>query len=97
MLAFSLTRNWGAQKLRRLAELERHVVVVQVLSTCRVQVAAASPASIGLRIELHVRRSERRDPPFKALQDSSLRIIPVRMVVIHVRTTNGSLALARTG
>jgi predicted nucleic acid-binding protein len=28
MLAFSLSRNWGAQKLRRLADLERHVVVV---------------------------------------------------------------------
>jgi predicted nucleic acid-binding protein len=30
MLAFSLGRNWGAQKLRRLAELERHVVVVHI-------------------------------------------------------------------
>ena len=28
MLAFSLSRSWGTQKLRRLAELERHVVVV---------------------------------------------------------------------
>jgi hypothetical protein len=28
MLTFSLSRNWGAQKLRRLAEIERHVVVV---------------------------------------------------------------------
>ena len=26
MLAFSLSRNWGAQKVRRLAELERHVL-----------------------------------------------------------------------
>ena len=30
MLAFSLGRNWGAQKLRRLAELERHVVIVHI-------------------------------------------------------------------
>jgi predicted nucleic acid-binding protein len=30
MLAFSLNRNWGAQKLRRLSELERHVVVVHI-------------------------------------------------------------------
>lgn len=30
MLAFSIGRNWGAQKLRRLAELERHVVVVHI-------------------------------------------------------------------
>jgi hypothetical protein len=30
MLAFSLSRNWGAQKLRRLAELERHGVVVHI-------------------------------------------------------------------
>ena len=31
MLAFSLSRSWGTQKLRRLAELERHVVVVHIL------------------------------------------------------------------
>jgi predicted nucleic acid-binding protein len=31
MLAFSLSRNWGAQKLRRLAEIERHVVVVSII------------------------------------------------------------------
>lgn len=30
MLAFSLSRSWGTQKLRRLAELERHVVVVHI-------------------------------------------------------------------
>jgi len=30
MLAFSLSRKWGTQKLRRLAELERHVVVVHI-------------------------------------------------------------------
>ncbi len=30
MLAFSLSRTWGAQKLRRLSELERHVVVVHI-------------------------------------------------------------------
>jgi hypothetical protein len=30
MLASSLSRSWGTQKLRRLAELERHVVVVQI-------------------------------------------------------------------
>jgi predicted nucleic acid-binding protein len=30
MMAFSLSRNWGSQKLRRLAELERHVVVVHI-------------------------------------------------------------------
>src|SRR3954470_20125363 len=30
MLAFSLSRNWGAQKLRRLGELDRHVVVVHI-------------------------------------------------------------------
>jgi hypothetical protein len=30
MPAFSLSRSWGTQKLRRLAELERHVVVVHI-------------------------------------------------------------------
>jgi len=30
MMAFSLSRSWGEQKLRRLAELERHVVVVHI-------------------------------------------------------------------
>lgn len=30
MLAFSLSRKWGPQKLRRLAEIERHVVVVDI-------------------------------------------------------------------
>jgi predicted nucleic acid-binding protein len=30
MLAFGLSRNWGAQKLRRLEDLERHVVVVHI-------------------------------------------------------------------
>jgi predicted nucleic acid-binding protein len=30
MLAFSLSRNWGAQKRRRLAEIERQVVVVDI-------------------------------------------------------------------
>lgn len=30
MLAFSLSRNWGPQKLRRLAEIERHVVIVDI-------------------------------------------------------------------
>jgi predicted nucleic acid-binding protein len=30
MLAFSLSLKWGAQKRRRLAEIERHVVVVDI-------------------------------------------------------------------
>src|SRR6185503_6143148 len=30
MMAFSLSRSWREQKLRRLAELERHLVVVHI-------------------------------------------------------------------
>jgi len=30
MLAFSLSRSWGTRELRRLAELERHLVVVHI-------------------------------------------------------------------
>jgi hypothetical protein len=30
MLAFSLSRNWGSQKLKRLADIERHAVVVGI-------------------------------------------------------------------
>lgn len=30
LLAFSRNRNWGAEKQKRLAEIERHVVVVDI-------------------------------------------------------------------
>src|SRR6059036_2108736 len=30
MLAFSLSLNWGAQKRKRLADIERHVVVIHI-------------------------------------------------------------------
>jgi hypothetical protein len=48
MLAFSLGRSWGEQKLRRLAELERHVVVVH-LSEPGVRRAYAELSTLGNR------------------------------------------------
>lgn len=45
MLAFSLSRSWGAQKLRRLADIERHVVVV-VISDPRVRQAYAELSTL---------------------------------------------------
>ena len=50
MLAFSLSRNWGAQKLRRLAELERHVVVVHI-SDPRVRQAYAQLSTLRSRLD----------------------------------------------
>jgi predicted nucleic acid-binding protein len=45
MLAFSLSRNWGPQKLRRLAEIERQVVVVHI-SDSRVRQAYAELSTL---------------------------------------------------
>jgi hypothetical protein len=45
MLAFSLSRKWGAQKLRRLAEIERQVVVV-LISDTRVRQAYAELSTL---------------------------------------------------
>ena len=45
-LAFSSSRDWGAQKLRRLAEIEPYVVVV-LISDARVRQAYGELSTLG--------------------------------------------------